>query len=49
MDSQKLDTSINIRLTSEVLDALKKKAKKDRRNVSDFIRIKLEDLANGDN
>lgn len=49
MESQKLDSGIFIRLHSETIEALKKRAKKERRKLAEFLRLKLEDVANGDN
>lgn len=48
MDSQKLDSGIFIRLHSETLDRLKKKAKEHRRRLAEYLRLALEDLSNAE-
>lgn len=45
MESQKLDSAICIRLKSETVEAVKKKAKKARRTTAEYIRIVIEDHA----
>lgn len=49
MDNQKLDSGTFVRLHSETIDALKRKAKRSRRKLAELIRIVLEDFANADN
>lgn len=44
MESQKLDVSLCVRLSEGLFEWLKAEAKKDRRKLATFIRIKLEEL-----
>lgn len=48
MESQKLDSGLFIRLHSETIEALKKKAKEQRRRLAEYIRLALEDVANAE-
>lgn len=45
MESTKCDTDLHIRIQSELLERLKKMAKKARRGLADYLRITLEDHA----
>lgn len=46
MADTKCDSAIHLRLPSETIDKLKAKAKKARRNFSEYLRLTLEDHAN---
>jgi predicted DNA binding CopG/RHH family protein len=48
MESQKLDSEISVRLHSETIAALKKKAEEQRRKLAEYIRLTLEDAANAE-
>lgn len=43
MSDTKCDGQIHVRLPSELIEKLKLLAKKDRRDLSDYVRITLED------
>lgn len=47
MKTTKLDAELRVRVPSDLIDAVKKAAKKNRRTFPDFVRIALEDASNG--
>lgn len=49
MRDTKCDSMIRVRVPSELIERIKKAARKARRSYSEFVRITLEDAANADN